>query len=114
MQGTALGIKESVYTWMSVCEGVCVCVCVCLDVCEYTWNGSRDRGKVFPQRCRAFWTCLLILFAWLIHCKNLGQDSEKMIFFIIFKNVRYKVFSLMRFYHCICQCDNHHVVMNKI
>ena len=100
VQGTVLGIKESVYTWKSVCEGVCVCVC--LDVCEYTWNESRDRGNVHSQRCRAFWTCLLILYAWLIYCKNLGQDSEKMIFFIFLKNLRYKVFSLTRFDHCIC------------
>lgn len=81
---------------------------MCLDVCEYTWNGSRDRGKVRSQRCRAFWTCLLILYAWLIYWKNLGQDSEKMIFFIFLKNLRYKVFSLTRFDHCICPCDNHH------
>lgn len=41
VQGTVLGVKESVHTWKPVCESVCVC----LDVCEYTWNGSRDRGE---------------------------------------------------------------------
>lgn len=80
---------------------------MCLDVCEYTWNGSRDRGEVRSQRYRAFWTCLIILFAWLIYCNNLGQDSEKMIF-IFFKNLRCKVFSLTRFDHCMCPRDKHH------
>lgn len=30
VQGTVVGIKESVYTWKSVCEGVCVCVPGCV------------------------------------------------------------------------------------
>ena len=50
MQGTALGIKESVYTWMSVCEGVCVCVCVCAWTCVNTLGMDQGtEGRFFPK-----------------------------------------------------------------
>lgn len=42
MQGTALGIKESVYTWMSVCEGVCVCVPGCVRMHLEWIKGQRE------------------------------------------------------------------------
>lgn len=62
--------------------GIKECVCVC--VCEYTWTRSRNGGKGHPQHAEPLKTCVLILLTRLLCCKDLGQDSETTVFFILF------------------------------
>ena len=46
MQGTVLGVKESVHTWKPVCEGVCVCAWMCVNTLGM---GQGTEGRFAPK-----------------------------------------------------------------
>ena len=46
VQGTVLGVKESVHTWKPVCEGVCVCAWMCVNTLGM---GQGTEGRFAPK-----------------------------------------------------------------